>query len=466
MDRNILTPPDRQERALAEEQARPPKPRWRRRLVWLAVVVLVAIVLYIVFRKPSSTQTAAARPGAGARGPMVVPVVAAKAQKGDIGVYYTGLGSVTPIYTVNVKSRVDGQLMNVYYKEGDTVRRGALLAQIDPRPYQVQLTQAEGQLLKDKAALDNAKVDLTRYEALLPKNAIPEQQVATQKALIEQDEGAVKTDQGNVDNAKLNLVYCRITSPIEGRVGLRLVDPGNMVHATDANGLLVITQIHPISVIFTIAEDQVPPVAQALRAGRKLEVDAYDREMQHKIAQGSLSTIDNQIDQTTGTLRLRALFDNKDDALFPNQFVNARLLVQEKQGVTLVPTAAIQRNSQTTYVYFVKSDQSVTVRPVTVGTSEGDRTEVASGLAPGDVVVTTGVDKLQEGSKVQVHFPGENGQPAAQAAGQAPAQNGQATPSQGQAGRSLEQGGAPPAQGGPTPGRPGKPAARARKPSQ
>ena len=448
MDRNILTPPEPQDRTLAEERARQPKPRWRRGLVWLAVVVLVAIVLYIVLRKPSATQNAGARSGAGGRGPMVVPVVAAKAQRGNIGVYYTGLGSVTPIYTVTVKTRVDGQLMNVYYKEGAIVNKGALLAELDPRPFQVQLTQAEGQLLRDQAALDNAKVDLTRYEALLPRNAVPEQQVATQKALIEQDAGNVKTDQGNVANAKLNLVYCHITAPISGRIGLRLVDPGNIVHASDANGLLVITQIQPISVIFTLAEDQVAPVAQALHAGRKLEVDAYDREMQHKIAQGTLATIDNQIDQTTGTLRLRATFDNKDGALFPNQFVNARLLVQEKQGVTLVATAAVQRNSQTTYVYLVKPDQSVTVRPVTLGTIEGERTEITSGLVPDDVVVTSGVDKLQEGTKVQVHFPGENGQQPAQA-GQAPAQ-----------------GGTPPAQGGPTPGNPGKPAAHGHKPSQ
>jgi multidrug efflux system membrane fusion protein len=278
----------------------------------------------------------------------------------------------------------------------------------------VQLTQAEGQLLKDEAALENARVDLARYETLLPKNAVPEQQVATQKALIAQDQGAVKTDQGNIDNAKLNLVYCRIIAPITGRIGLRLVDPGNIVHATDANGLMVITQVEPMSVIFTISEDQVPPVAAAMHAGRKLEVDAYDREMKNRISQGTLATLDNQIDQTTGTLRLRAIFNNKDGALFPNQFVNARMLVEEKRGVTLAPTAAIQRNSQMAYVYLVKPDQTVTVRPVNVGTTEGESTEVASGLSPGDVVVTSGVDKLQEGTKVAVHFPGEGGQKAGQ----------------------------------------------------
>jgi multidrug efflux system membrane fusion protein len=415
MDRNILTPPERQDDRIAGEQARQPRLRWRRRWVWFALIVLIAIVAYIVFRRPSNTQNAGARPGAGGpRGAMVIPVVAAKAEQGDIGVYYTGLGSVTPIYTVTVKTRVDGQLMNVHYKEGQSVRKGELLAQIDPRPFQVQLTQAEGQLLKDEAALENARVDLARYETLLPKNAIPEQQVATQKALIAQDQGAVKTDQGNIDNANLNLVYCRIIAPITGRIGLRLVDPGNIVHATDANGLMVITQVEPISVIFTISEDQVPPVAAAMHAGRKLEVDAYDREMKNRISQGTLATLDNQIDQSTGTLRLRAIFNNKDGALFPNQFVNARMLVEEKRGVTLVPTAAIQRNSQMAYVYLVKPDQTVTVRPVNVGTTEGERTEVASGLSSGDVVVTSGVDKLQEGTKVAVHFPGEGGQKAGQ----------------------------------------------------
>ncbi len=329
-----------------------------------------------------------------------MPVTAATAHKGDIGVYYTGLGAVTPLYTVTVKSRVDGQLMKIYYKEGQTVREGAPLVEIDPRPFEVQLTQAQGQLIKDQAALQNARIDLARYQELLKRNAVAEQQLATQQATVTQDEGTVKTDQGQIDSAKLNLVYCHITSPITGRVGLRLVDPGNIVHAADTNGLMVITQIEPISVIFTISEDQLPPVIKRFRAGERLGVDAYDRDLKKKLSHGTLATMDNQIDQTTGTLKLRAIFDNKDDALFPNQFVNARLLVEEKQGVTLVPTAAIQRNSQKTYVYLVKPDQTVTVRNVTLGTTEGDEAEVASGLVPGDVVVTTGVDKLQEGSKV------------------------------------------------------------------
>jgi multidrug efflux system membrane fusion protein len=333
-------------------------------------------------------------------------VVAAKTRKGDIGVYITGLGAVTPIYTVTVKSRVDGQLMRVLYKEGDFIHQGDLLVEIDPRPFEVQLTQAEGQLIKDQALLDNARIDLDRYQTLLTQNAIPEQQLATQKALVQQDEGAVKSDQGQIDSAKLNLVYCHITAPITGRVGLRLVDPGNIVHASDTNGLLVITQIQPISVIFPIAEDQLPDVLRKIRAGERLGVDAYDREKK-KLATGWLTTLDNQIDPTTATVKIRATFDNKDNALFPNQFVNARLLVEEKHGVTLVHTAAVQRNSQTTYVFLVKPDSTVTVRPIAIGTTEGDDAEVSSGLSPGDVVVMTGVDKLQEGSKVRVQMYGE-----------------------------------------------------------
>jgi multidrug efflux system membrane fusion protein len=297
--------------------------------------------------------------------------------------------------------------MGVHYKEGDIVHQGDLLVEIDPRPFQVQLEQAEGQLARDQANLANAKVDLARYETLLKQNAIPEQQLATQQSIVVQDEGAVKVDQGQIDAAKLNLVYCRITAPITGRIGLRLVDPGNIVHASDANGLLVITQLQPISVIFTIAEDQLPPVLKRFNAGQRLGVDAYDRAMVQKIARGTLVTIDNQIDPSTATVKLRANFENNDNALFPNQFVNARLLVEEKHGVTLVPTAAIQRNSQTTYVFLVKPDSSATVRNITVGATEGNEAEIVSGLVPGDIIVMTGVDKLQEGSKVSAHIEGD-----------------------------------------------------------
>ncbi len=379
--------------------------------VWLLLLALAAGGGYYYWSHSAPPAAPAGQEAAGAgrrgRGPAITPVVAAKARRGDIGVFLNGLGAVTPIYTVTIKSRVDGQLMKVLYKEGDLVHEGDLLLEIDPRPYQVQLEQAEGQLIRDQALLDNARIDLARYETLLKQEAVPEQQLATQKATVIQDEGIVKTDQGQIDNAKLNLVYCHITAPITGRIGLRLVDPGNIVHAADTNGLLVITQIQPISVIFTLAEDQLPDMLKKWRAGEKLRVDAYDRANNKRIAQGTLATIDNQIDQTTGTLRLRANFENADNALFPNQFVNARLLVEQKHGVTLAPTATIQRNSQMTYVWMVKPDGAVTVRQVTVGTVEGEDAEITSGLKTGDVIVMTGVDKLQEGSKVNAQMAGE-----------------------------------------------------------
>jgi multidrug efflux system membrane fusion protein len=359
---------------------------------------------------PASTTTGGGGGKKGGRGGGgAVPVVATRARKGNIGVYDVALGAVTPIYTVTVKSRVDGQLMNVLYKEGDNVQKDQLLMEIDPRPYQVQLEMAEGQLAKDIAALNNARVDLTRYETLVKQNAVPEQQLATQKATVEQDEGTVKSDQANIDSAKLNLIYCRITAPTAGRVGLRLVDPGNIVHASDSNGLVVITQMEPISVIFPIAEDQLPAVLQKMRAGQSLTVDAWDASNARKITSGKLITIDNQIDQSTGTVRMRADFDNKHYELFPNQFVNARLLVQLKTGVVLLEDAAIQRSTNDVYVFLVKPDSTVTVRNITVGTSEGGYTEVTSGLVAGDEVVMTGVDKLQEGLKVSAQIPGEQG---------------------------------------------------------
>jgi multidrug efflux system membrane fusion protein len=274
------------------------------------------------------------------------------------------------------------------------------LAEVDPRPFEVTQTQAEGQLLKDQAALANAKIDLTRYETLIKHHGVAEQVLATQQALVVQDEGAVKTDEGQIASAKLNLVYCHITSPINGRVGLRLVDPGNIVHATDTNGLMVIAQVKPISVIFTIPEDQLPPVLQRFWAGGRLPVEALNRDMKTKLADGHLATVDNEIDQTTGTLKLRANFENQSETLFPNQFINARLQVEVKHLITLIPTPAIQRSSQTTFVYLVNRDDTVSIRNVVVGTIEGEQAEIVSGLNPGDVVVTSGLDKLREGTKV------------------------------------------------------------------
>jgi multidrug efflux system membrane fusion protein len=301
---------------------------------------------------------------------------------------------------VTVKSRVDGQLMTVHFKEGDRVIKGDPLIEIDPRPYQAIVDQAQGQLTRDEALLSNAIIDVNRYQTLLAQDAIPEQQLTTQRALVTQYQGTVAYDRGLLDAAKLNVTYCHITAPITGVVGLRLVDPGNIVHAADTNAMLVIAQDQPISVIFTIAEDQLEPIIKKIRAGDKLPVDAWDREQKNKLATGTLATVDNEIDPTTGTLKLRAVFDNNDRTLFPNQFVNARLLQQEKTGVTLLPTAAVQRNTNDTYVYFIKPDNTVTIRSIKVGTTEGDQSEITSGVSPGDKVVMTGVDKLQEGSKV------------------------------------------------------------------
>ncbi len=375
--------------------------------------LIVAVILYVLWPKlrgPAGSNakgSASGKSGKGGGAGGVVNVVGTRARRGNIGVYLTGLGAVTPIYTVTVKSRVDGELIAVNYKEGDMVTKGDLLAQIDPRPYDAALVQAEGTLARDQALLANAKIDLARYQLLIKTNAVPEQMLATQQATVDQDAGTVKLDEGTVDAAKVNVTYTKIPAPITGRVGLRLVDPGNIVQTSDSNGLVVITQMDPISVIFTVSEDQLPTVLQKLRAGQKLEVDAYDREMKSKLAQGTLTTVDNEIDQTTGTVRLRATFDNKNNALFPNQFVNARLLVQQKVGVTLLSSAAIQRTSSTTFVYLVETDSTVSVRNVTLGTTEGEDSEITSGLNVGDVVVLSGADKLEQGSKVSVQIPGE-----------------------------------------------------------
>jgi multidrug efflux system membrane fusion protein len=363
-------------------------------------VLLAGIGGYVLWSKITSANAVAAAAKASAAGPPPIPVVAATSHKGDIGVYYSGLGTVTPLATVTVRTRVDGQLMSVRYREGDTIHRGDLLAEIDDGPYQATLTQAQGQLMKDQAALENARIDLVRYQQLVQQKAAPEQQLATQQATVHQDEGVVKLDEGQIQSAQVNLAYCKIAAPVTGRIGLRLLDAGNIVQAGDTNGLLIITQMDPISAIFTISEDQLQVVVQKMAAGQTLAVDAYDRAATTKLAQGSLTTLDNQVDPTTGTLKLRATFQNPKGTLYPNQFVNAKLLVQEKRGVTLVPTAAVQRNSQATYVYVVSADSKVEVRPIVIGTSEGNDSEVSSGLAPGEVVVMTGVDKLQAGSKV------------------------------------------------------------------
>ncbi|HUA83134.1 MAG TPA: MdtA/MuxA family multidrug efflux RND transporter periplasmic adaptor subunit [Bryobacteraceae bacterium] len=338
-----------------------------------------------------------------------VPVVAAVAKRGDMPVFLDGLGAVQAFYTVTVKTRVDGQIMKVYFQEGQFVKEGDPLIDIDPRPYQVMLDQAQGQLAHDQALLQNSKVDLERYKILLKQQAIPEQTYATQEALVTQYNGTIEQDQAAIENAKLQLVYAHITSPITGRIGLRIVDPGNVVHAADTTGLVVITQLQPIAVIFNIAEDSLPQVTKKIAAGEKLPVYAYDRGLKTRLATGTLATIDNQIDQTTGTVRFKAIFQNEDLSLFPNQFVNARLLIDTQHGMTIIPTAAIQRSPDSTFVYVVKSDNTVEVRNIKQGVTEGDQAAIDEGLQPGDKVVIDGIDKLQQGSKVTVRMAGPGG---------------------------------------------------------
>ncbi|HEX6802642.1 MAG TPA: efflux RND transporter periplasmic adaptor subunit [Terriglobales bacterium] len=336
--------------------------------------------------------------------PQAMPVTVAPVAKQDLPIYLTGLGSVAAYYTVSVKSRVDGQLVDVKFKEGEFVGKGALLAVIDPRPYQVQLDQAQAQLFKDQATLRDAQLNYERYKGLLQNSgAISQQQVDTQKATVDQLEGTVRNDQAAVENAKLNLSYCHITAPVSGRIGLRLVDPGNMVHASDTNPMLVITQLQPITVLFTLPEDQLPTVAQHMRQG-VLEVDAYSRDDQTKLATGKLLTIDNQIDQTTGTGRLKAVFTNEDAALWPNQFVNVHLLLTTQKNATVIPAAAVQRGPNGDYVYVVKPDKTVENRSVNVALTQGLVSEIASGVTPNEIVVVDGQDKLQPGGHVEPHM--------------------------------------------------------------
>jgi multidrug efflux system membrane fusion protein len=377
---------------------------WRRWRLWTsgAVAVLVAFVGYAAFARVAPDSAGA--PGRASPPSPSIPVVAAHAHIGDMGVYLTGLGTVTALKTVTVRTQVDGQLVTVVFQEGQLVRAQQLLAQIDPRPFQVQLDQAEGQAAKDAATLKNARVDLQRYQALVGQEAVPKQQLDTQVSTVQQLEATLKSDQAQIDSARLNLTYARITSPLTGRIGLRLVDPGNIVRTTDQNGLAVITQRQPISVVFTIPQDNLPHVQQQMNAGRRLTVDAYDRDFRTKLGSGTLSAVDSQIDPTTGTIKLKATFANDDDGLFPNQFVNARLLVQTIQRAIIVPSAAIQRGPQRTFVYVVTPNNTVDARDVAVSMSEGDESVVTSGLAGGDVVVTDGVDRLQPGARVQVRF--------------------------------------------------------------
>src|ERR1700733_14290360 len=361
---------------------------------------MVTAVALAVCASLSCAGGDASQKKAQAAGPRAVSVAVATVQKQDVPVYQVGLGSVTAFYTANIKSRVDGQIMRVNFQEGQIVKEGDLLILIDPRPYQVQLEQMQAQLFKDQATLRDAKLNLQRYTTLIPSGSIAQQQVDTQKSLVDQLDGQVRTDQAQIDNAKLQIVYCNITAPFTGRVGLRQVDPGNIVHAADTNPMLILTQLQPIAVIFTLPEDQLPTVSQHMKTST-LEVDAYSRDDQTKLATGKLEAIDNQIDQTTGTAKLKAVFDNKDNQLWPNQFVNANLLLETRKNSVVLPTAAILRGPQGAFVYAVKSDNTVEARNVTISLTQGNITVVTAGLSPGDTLVTDGQDKLQSGSKIE-----------------------------------------------------------------
>jgi multidrug efflux system membrane fusion protein len=373
------------------------------RVTWLfAVAAICAFFAGCVGAADSKQQQKAL-----AAGVRSVSVATAQVQRQDVPVYLTGLGAVTAFNTANIKSRVDGQIMRVNFTEGQNVKAGDLLLEIDARPYQVQLEQMQAQIFRDQAQLRDAQLNLQRYTTLIPSGSIAQQQVDTQKALADQLEGTVRTDQAQIDNAKLQIVYCHITAPFTGRVGLRQVDPGNIVHAADTNPMLILTQLQPIAVIFTLTEDVLPTVSQHMK-GKTLEVDAFSRDDQTKLATGKLLTIDNQIDPTTGTAKLKAVFSNTDNQLWPNQFVNANLLLETRKNSTVVPTAAILRGPQGTFVYAVNSDKTVQDRMVTVALTQGDTTVVTAGLNPGDTVVTDGQDKLQRGSRIEPRSAGQS----------------------------------------------------------
>ncbi len=374
-----------------------PKSRWQRIFVWAALLLAFGVIFMLVIRRREDTQSAPSS-RRGVTGPVTVTI--AVAQKGNIGVYLDAIGTVTPTYTDSITSQVTGMVSQVHYQEGQLVHKGQALIDIDPRPYEAQLLQAQGALERDTHVLEQAKMDLQRYRDAWSRNGIPKQTLDDQEKIVLQDEGTVKNDQGTVQLNQVQVGWCHITAPITGRVGLRLVDPGNVVQSTGATVLVVIAELQPITVIFTIAEDNLPHVQAETRHGKGLDVEAYDRTQQTKIATGRLLTFDNQIDTTTGTVKLRALFDNKDDSLFPNQFVNTKLLVNTLQGATLIPTSAIQHNGQTAFVYLIQND-TAQIHNIKPGVADAGQTAV-EGINPGDVVANSSFDKLQNNSKIVV----------------------------------------------------------------
>lgn len=376
---------------------------------WLLAVVILAGLAWLIFFRPAASATAANRRGFGT-GP--VPVTAEPAKQANLSVRLVALGTVTPVHTVTIRSRVDGELQKIYFEEGSHVEAGAPLADLDPRPFAVQKLQAEAQLAKDTALLENARVDLKRFKTLLEQDSVAEQQVETQAALVRQYEAALKVDQAQVESAALQLSYAHITAPVSGRIGLRTVDQGNIVHAGDATGIAVITQLRPITVLFSIPQDEIEPIMKNLAEGETMEVLAYDRDGRTKLAEGKLVTADNQIDPATGTVKLRAEFANTDEVLFPNQFVNVQLVVDQLEGVTVVPTAAVQRGTIGTYVYVVTEGKAVSLRKIETGATERGVVEITKGLKPGEVVVVDGVDKLKDGTQVEL-VTRNNGAPAA-----------------------------------------------------
>jgi multidrug efflux system membrane fusion protein len=396
-------------------QPAPAKPRSRKGFILTMVIMLLLIGGVVWWTRQQTGQQQSGPPGGGRGGGAPMSIVAETVGKGDIGIQLNALGTVTSLATVTVRTQISGYLIKVVFKEGDEVKKGDLLAEIDSRPYEAALAQQQGQLARDEALLKGAQVDLARYQGLAAQNAVPRQQLDTQTALVAQDEGTVQADRAMVKAAEVNLAYTKIISPLDGRVGLRLVDQGNYVTPGDANGLVVITQIAPISVLFTVPEDNLPAISKRLQAGATLPVTALDRSGATKLADGSLQTFDSQIDPTTGTIKLRANFANETKTLFPNQFVNVRLLLDTHKDAVTMSTAAIQRGVPGTFVYLASSDSTVSVRPVKLGVIDGDRVEVLSGLQVGDHVVIDGADKLREGAKVVVRSEGD----AAGAAGAA-----------------------------------------------